>query len=613
MATDTSFFARTNLPDCNGKPVCSPPPMCPVCGGLECLCRPRFFAGQLLTEEDLNRLDRYIVGKNRLHNRYLVGWGVACGLEVVCNVCGADSSTGGVLVKPGYALSPCGNDIVVCKPEAVDVCALINYCRPPQDDCRDLFASRDPVTGQPVNEDNQSTEDWVLAVCYNEKPARGMTALIRSSPTSSACKCGGSCGCGGQCGCGGEGGGSGSSCSCGGNSTSTYKSSGTDCGCGKTRPAPNPNNPSALPDQCEPTMVCEGYRFVAYKVKPKPNEQRPAYGAAAKRFICCILPLFQDMAGVPTQNVAGNPQQAVNWVYALRDAVREFILGEGFYDCDIAAKLSTVAIPTVANANTANLNAAAYAVLSVALLVIQKCLCAALLPPCPEPSQLDCVPIATITVTRGKCRVVRVCNIGARKFLTTLPNITYWLSFFTGGKEFLRPFLEALCCTPLVGRFKGAQIDQFNLFREGAPPQPRRAAAGVAGGAQPDPGPLGPEIEQGPALSKLLLEALMRGDQDTAVESLLLGALDVRDANGKPFATTEELEHPAEFVMLNQVVAPFLRQFVPRDGLAAVAGLAGSVRSDTSRTDELAQELAELKRKVQQQERTIREMRRPNG
>ena len=60
---------------------------CPACGGLQCLCRPRFFAGQLLTEEDLNRLDHYIVEKNKLHNRYLHGWGVVCGLEVVCHPC----------------------------------------------------------------------------------------------------------------------------------------------------------------------------------------------------------------------------------------------------------------------------------------------------------------------------------------------------------------------------------------------------------------------------------------------------------------------------------------------------------------------------------------------
>src|SRR6516162_11281841 len=77
-------------------PSCQP---CPDCGGLQCLCRPRFFAGQLLTEDDLNRLDRYIIAKNKLHNRYLHGWGTVCGLEVACNPC-----TGFVTVKSGYAL-----------------------------------------------------------------------------------------------------------------------------------------------------------------------------------------------------------------------------------------------------------------------------------------------------------------------------------------------------------------------------------------------------------------------------------------------------------------------------------------------------------------------------
>ena len=31
-------------------------PRCPACNGLKCLCRPRFFPGQLLTDDDLNRL-----------------------------------------------------------------------------------------------------------------------------------------------------------------------------------------------------------------------------------------------------------------------------------------------------------------------------------------------------------------------------------------------------------------------------------------------------------------------------------------------------------------------------------------------------------------------------
>src|SRR5918994_5495222 len=68
-------------------PCADDKPACPACGDLQCLCRPRFFPGQLLTDQDLNRLQQYVIDKNRLHNRYLHGWGVACGLEVVCDVC----------------------------------------------------------------------------------------------------------------------------------------------------------------------------------------------------------------------------------------------------------------------------------------------------------------------------------------------------------------------------------------------------------------------------------------------------------------------------------------------------------------------------------------------
>ena len=70
LVVDDEFYSR-KVARTTADP-CTP---CPVCGGLECLCRPRFYAGQLLNEQDLNRLDRYIVAKNRLHNRYLHGWG----------------------------------------------------------------------------------------------------------------------------------------------------------------------------------------------------------------------------------------------------------------------------------------------------------------------------------------------------------------------------------------------------------------------------------------------------------------------------------------------------------------------------------------------------------
>jgi len=98
------------------------------CGGGGCatcvpraFMRPRFFAGQLLTEDDLALLGDYVVAKNRLHNRSLWGPGVVCGLDVHCDPCGG----GNVIVQPGYAINCCGDDIVVPCPESVDILELI--------------------------------------------------------------------------------------------------------------------------------------------------------------------------------------------------------------------------------------------------------------------------------------------------------------------------------------------------------------------------------------------------------------------------------------------------------------------------------------------------------
>src|SRR5271166_1935537 len=98
------------------------------CGCAECATcedqgytRPLFFAGQLLTEDDLKQLTDYVVAKNRLHARYLAGSGVVCGLDVYCEPCGG----GKVIVNPGYALDCCGNDIVLSCPQTLDINKMV--------------------------------------------------------------------------------------------------------------------------------------------------------------------------------------------------------------------------------------------------------------------------------------------------------------------------------------------------------------------------------------------------------------------------------------------------------------------------------------------------------
>src|SRR5262245_10638942 len=77
--------------------------------------RPRYFPRQLVTPADLNLEAAYFRDRLRRHNRLLHGWGVVCG-ALVCVVPKSDG-TGNepwkVKVQPGYALGPCGDEIVI--------------------------------------------------------------------------------------------------------------------------------------------------------------------------------------------------------------------------------------------------------------------------------------------------------------------------------------------------------------------------------------------------------------------------------------------------------------------------------------------------------------------
>jgi uncharacterized repeat protein (TIGR01451 family) len=100
-----------------------------TCCGLDCLVRPHFFCGQLLTDQDLNALLGWTQDKFRLA-RYTDGWGVVCGLDVSC-----DAEAGWIAIEPGYAVSCCGDDIVVCETDRLD---LRQYCTREKDECASL-------------------------------------------------------------------------------------------------------------------------------------------------------------------------------------------------------------------------------------------------------------------------------------------------------------------------------------------------------------------------------------------------------------------------------------------------------------------------------------------
>ena len=98
---------------------CEPPPVCE----LECLTKPEFHCGQELTEDDLNALVRW-TDRRLARVRYRDGWGVVCGLDL----CIDPRCPTRVRITPGYAITCCGDDLVLCDPACID---LRDYCPDP--------------------------------------------------------------------------------------------------------------------------------------------------------------------------------------------------------------------------------------------------------------------------------------------------------------------------------------------------------------------------------------------------------------------------------------------------------------------------------------------------
>ena len=75
--------------------------------------RVRFFSGQLLSAEDLEAEQQYLLEKHRRHNRSFHGYGVVSGLDV------SSSNDNVVSISCGTAIDRLGNEIVV--PDCVRV------------------------------------------------------------------------------------------------------------------------------------------------------------------------------------------------------------------------------------------------------------------------------------------------------------------------------------------------------------------------------------------------------------------------------------------------------------------------------------------------------------
>lgn len=452
---NTRIFAAGRAAVARAASIVVPPPppahpeqcCCPACVGLECLDRTRFFSGQLLTEADLNNEQSYWLAKSRLHNRYLHGWGVVCGMQVVCSEC-----DGWVTVKSGYAIDPCGNDIIVCCEQPFNVIKAIEACCTPSkqtSNCAPLRAAP-PATCQ----DAQQT--WCITIEYQEQQSRMVAPLKQATPKSGRCSCGGtkgSCGCG--CGCGG-----------GGKNGSSHSSSGA-CTCCSIQTT------TAVPTgACEPTRINEGFRLCVVPA-PQTTEQTPAPGTFAYQFALCyeaLNTLLQQRPTLPAGTASQSDQLAYQLTCNYLRSVQNAFGAAYITHCQFESLLSHIQVPPPPAQDDgtyiSNLNVILTEVVGIIHLTVLDCFCSSLVPPCPSDPCDDRLILACVTVQNGK--IINICHFGARKQVVTFPVLYYWLSLIGFDKVLatLKRYIEIICCGEqrMRGSFFGAGVSRKENF-----------------------------------------------------------------------------------------------------------------------------------------------------
>jgi hypothetical protein len=566
---------------------------CDTCDSLQCLCRPRFFAGQLVTDADFRRLDQYLVGKDRLHNKFLHGSGVVCGLEVVCNPC--DDT---VTVRPGYALGPCGEDIVVCADTSVDVGAMIRAERRAHARAACPLGSN-PYTSTP-NDCDALEQRWILGICYDEQPGRAVTSLTTTACSSSC-----------DCGCGGGGAASGG-CGCGGGShpksPPTVAATASGCGChgGSAKP---------VPVGCEPTVICEGFRFTLTKERPVRLEpvrgaitnkavREPAglgaafgaspsatHGALAEHVRQCLAMLAANITSVPADASAA---EIVTYCCQLKADLRAVIDSGNIHDCTLGQRLNDIACPSTGDQDApAKAKRAVHEMLGLAIDLYRECVCSALLPPCPNDCVDDCIPIATLTVRSSDLRVLEVCNWSSRKFAVTMPMLGYWLSWLPVSTP-LRRLVSNLCCAP-------QQRAEFTLNNKLQVAKEEVASERVA-----KPASASAEFVEP---LRMAMRYAQHPSPLAGFEATLLQGLGVTGEKGTELATPGELADPFTAAAMSRLFGPSGLDLgsVLRDatGATGATGAAGSAEAAPPAADH-ASRLADLEKTVESLQRTVR-------
>ena len=463
MVADGSGPSTTHAPNC----------CCPVCLGLQPFQRPVFAPGQVLTDIDLSADQDYAVAKNKLHNRYLHGWGIVCGLEVVCNDC-----DGYVTIHPGYAIDRCGNDIVVAADQSFNVIQAIQDC------CNARQAKRgqcDPYVPPPDPGCKDVETYWCLTLCYKEvEAARVMT--LRTTLGTSACTAAGGCGCG----CGGGMAQTGCGCGCHG-STKSGSSTKTAAMAAATASTAGTATTTQGPASCQPRRVLECFDIGLMEnpdgcAPPQPKRDQTGLasfvGKTSGLTVADLIPpgslwynFGQCLQGLITAiqkrsyandatvlTALDNADYANITAIQAHDAVCRFrqamvdvyTADDHLTRCQLLKVIGKITLdPPGANDTVQIYGPKAEEVYTelktVALQYILDCFCHSVLPPCPPDPCDDRVPIACITVKGGK--IVDICNLSCRHYAGSFPSMFYWLSAIP-IVPVISWLMRSICCAP---------------------------------------------------------------------------------------------------------------------------------------------------------------------
>lgn len=138
--------------------------------------RNHYYNGKLLSVPDFEAEQRYFNDKRRLGNRFLHGFGVACGMQVVA------VSPDRLSIEPGVALDGYGREIVITKPDVRRLVDLDGYAFSESGSRQYLYLEYDERMTDEARPWERGAEGKSGEVCYNSVAERYALYLSDRSP-----------------------------------------------------------------------------------------------------------------------------------------------------------------------------------------------------------------------------------------------------------------------------------------------------------------------------------------------------------------------------------------------------------------------------------------------